>query len=654
MIVNNDALKSLDCSIFWQGRQALVNAPKTVTTGGTAILANPVPGSGVGYYNGTNAYNEVVDSEDWDFGTQPFTIRFWMTNTDLGSSTSHGVISRNGTGAYTPFLIDTYGTSVYFLGTSNGTSWDIASNKSLGTAVLNVAAYYEVTRSGNTFYCFRNGILTDTWTSSGSFYPSTSPLSIGRYNTSTYMAGFISDLEILNVTGHTSNYKPPTRSPQITSNTKLLMRYAQTGTSFVDSSANNYTITAYGGVKSVAPPVNGGGMLYLTGGSSYISVTAPSDINNGINSDWTFELFVNPDNIENLAFFFNTGASVSGNATYCRMWSNGSLMFVGYNGAYATQITTANNSGPALGVWSKLVIMRSGAYAYVIKDGVIIGKGSAGTYWVSARNFIIGQNGDASGANLYGYVSGIRWTNSAVYTGGNVGDTVFSNDVSELQSLPNTKLLLHCNTNLKDYSDSLNDNGFRFLPPGCVATPAGTFAKELQKSGSYLAKFDGSTNYIVLSITNEMIFGSNDFTICLWVRVDSVSVLRNLFHLASASGYGLRIYANTTSKFGWCASSGDSSWNLITLEESGTFTLGEWYFITFTRNKLVMEGRKNLVLEVTSSSSGAIITPTSACIGKDSVNAANYHSGITGLLAVFNRYLDLNQLGQIMAETYMY
>jgi hypothetical protein len=149
------------------------------------------------YFNGS-ALLSVADSPDWDFGAADFTVDWWEYCSDLTSERGF-VFVRDAATTYTPFNFgykSGSGNPARIYITSNGSSWDIASGKSLGTPTVNTLYHYAVVRNGNNFYAFRDGVQTDTWSSSGTILASSAPLTIGRYNAGGYFTGYLSELRI--------------------------------------------------------------------------------------------------------------------------------------------------------------------------------------------------------------------------------------------------------------------------------------------------------------------------------------------------------------------------------------------------------------------------------------------------------------------------
>ena len=163
--------------------------------------------------DGTNDYLTVADNTGFDFGSGDFTIEYWEYRTSSG--TQSGVLSRN-TIDYTPYLIGWYDVTIneniVMYMTSNGTSWDIASNISMGARTINVWTHYAVTRQGNTFRTFQNGTQISTFTSTATFPAGSGTLQIGRWGTTYYFkGGYIDELRVTKgIARYTSNFTPST------------------------------------------------------------------------------------------------------------------------------------------------------------------------------------------------------------------------------------------------------------------------------------------------------------------------------------------------------------------------------------------------------------------------------------------------------------
>jgi hypothetical protein len=150
------------------------------------------------FLDGTDDYVTVANSTDFDFGSGDFTVEYWEYRTSSG--TNSPILSRN-TITYTPYLIGwnevSSPTTIAMFMSSNGSSWDVASNVSMGTLTTNVWTHYAVTRQSNTFRTFQNGTLISSFTSSATFPAGSGTLQIGRFGTTYYFkGGYVDELRI--------------------------------------------------------------------------------------------------------------------------------------------------------------------------------------------------------------------------------------------------------------------------------------------------------------------------------------------------------------------------------------------------------------------------------------------------------------------------
>jgi hypothetical protein len=188
------------------------NLTVTATNGAAISTAQSKFGGSSVLFDGTNDYVSVTNNSAFDFGVGDFTIEYWEYRTL--SSTLSPILSRHSNN-YAPYLIGWYDSSVAYLSlymSSNGSSWDIASGVSMGVITTNVWTHYAVTRQGNTFRTFQNGIQISTFTSAATFPAGVGPLEIGRYEGTYYFkGGYIDELRITKgIARYTSNFTPST------------------------------------------------------------------------------------------------------------------------------------------------------------------------------------------------------------------------------------------------------------------------------------------------------------------------------------------------------------------------------------------------------------------------------------------------------------
>ncbi|MFZ2189017.1 MAG: IPT/TIG domain-containing protein [Candidatus Moraniibacteriota bacterium] len=185
--------------------------PKTVTANGDAkILTNQSKfGGASGYFDGTGDFLTVPTSADFNFGSGDFTVDWWEYRTS--STAGKPAIARDTTSSYQSFLFGYASGANLLIYMSSGGAWDVSVGRTLGAITLNQWVHLAVVRSGNTFYAFKNGVQTDTWTSSLSLAANANPLSIGRYNNNKDFQGYIDEVRISKgIARWTANFTPST------------------------------------------------------------------------------------------------------------------------------------------------------------------------------------------------------------------------------------------------------------------------------------------------------------------------------------------------------------------------------------------------------------------------------------------------------------
>ena len=166
-------------------------------------------GTGALYLDGTSSYATTPDTADLDFGNSDFCVEWWEYR--FAATSGMTTFSRDGTDATPSFLFGrSNGVNLYIDISSDGVTMDIANGKSLGAITLNTWNHFAVSRSGSTFYAWKNGVQTDTWTSSGIIFAVATPLYLGR-NNATYLNACIDDVQIsVGDAVYTAAFTPPT------------------------------------------------------------------------------------------------------------------------------------------------------------------------------------------------------------------------------------------------------------------------------------------------------------------------------------------------------------------------------------------------------------------------------------------------------------
>lgn len=182
----------------------------TVTANGgaaTSTTQSKFGGTSLKFTATSAHWYSVPSHADFNFGSGDFTIDWWAY--EISGTLPITSIAREATATYPPFILN-YNSSIWM--SSNGTFWDIAAGCTFGTPVYNSWQHFEISRQGNTFRTFRNGVQQDTWTSSLAFPSNSNPLSIGKcQNGGSYMNGYMDEIRVSKgVCRHTANFTPET------------------------------------------------------------------------------------------------------------------------------------------------------------------------------------------------------------------------------------------------------------------------------------------------------------------------------------------------------------------------------------------------------------------------------------------------------------
>ncbi len=178
-----------------------VTRSAAVTKTGTKVL-----GTASGYFNGSS-YLTVPNSSAWAFGSGDFTIECYIYIAAT-SSLPHVITGMWGSGGYAWELLVS-GDTTQIIFSVNGTTYFLWA----GPIGLTTWRHIAVTRNGNIWRLFVDGVIKHQVTNSLTINTSTFVLEVGRNNRSStwYLNGYIDDLRITKgVARYTSNFTTPT------------------------------------------------------------------------------------------------------------------------------------------------------------------------------------------------------------------------------------------------------------------------------------------------------------------------------------------------------------------------------------------------------------------------------------------------------------
>jgi hypothetical protein len=183
----------------------------TITRVADAIYTSaqkPTGMSSSGLFDGTGDYLSVSNSAGLDLSGD-FTIEaFVRLGTTVGNHHLIGKYASNPTG---PFAIYQNTSNIRFYAASVTTSWNLINGLLFGTFATDVWYHIEVTRSGDVYRTFKDGVLANSLTVAGTLLVNTGAVTIGSNNAGGEgFNGWMASWRITKgIARHTANFTPP-------------------------------------------------------------------------------------------------------------------------------------------------------------------------------------------------------------------------------------------------------------------------------------------------------------------------------------------------------------------------------------------------------------------------------------------------------------
>jgi hypothetical protein len=412
-------------------------AAKTITvTGSPSVQAfspfyplvayTPQAQGGSGYFDGSGDYlllpsgstSTITANADFTFECWTYLTGYPNTyNAIFGGTTNDWTLSYNSTnGIYlakvgSPIFCETTGTS--------GT-WTMAS-------MLNSWNHIAVTRSGNSWTIWINGVSRATATQSQS-YTNSQKAFFGEGGNLNTGQGYLSGARYTTAALYSSTFTPPTAPPTTTVSSgtcQLLCNFTNAGV--LNSTADSVVETVNTAQISTAQSKFGGSSLYFDGTNNTSRLRALGQPYNLYSGNFTVEFW-----------YYPTAHNTTG---YPVLWTNYETWIggAGYNNLIgllagnkdrspvnAIYLTLGDNfwspttTVPSLNTWTHVALVRTGNRYLIFINGVKeVDYAAVSTITFNSNSLsIVGGGTDGAGLNrIYGYIDDFRQTNYARYTG---------------------------------------------------------------------------------------------------------------------------------------------------------------------------------------------------------------------------------------------
>jgi hypothetical protein len=574
----------------------------TITRNGNTTQGTFSPFSQTGwgnYFDGAAATRLTMPSNTaFAFGTGAYTVEGWVYLNAQAATQSSFFEAGTNTGALSTSILNNGAVSLGTYGV--GAVFSSSANSVTPNQWFHVAVVRNSTASNDT-KIYVNGTAVATGTDSSNWTVTTTP-AIGGINLSGYtLNGYISNLRVVKGTAvYTANFTPPTTPLTAITNTSLLTCQS---TRFIDNSTNAFAITRNGDVSVQAfSPFNptaawsastNGGSGYFDGSGDYLTTTTSSafDLSSG---DWTIQGWYYPTaySAGNNVLIY-VGTSAGDKIVIADISTGGSGLYYLLNGS---PVITSSTKAP-LNAWSFFALVKSGSTTTLYLNGVSLG---TTTSVPTSSNKSVNLGSDAGAAVFQGYFADIRilkgTANTAVPT-------------APLTAITDTSLLLNY-TNAGIY-DATSKNDLETVGNAQISTTQSKF-------GGSSMYFDGTGDWLAIPATQNIVFGTADFTIEMWLYSGSQSgtSVRMMGNGAGGSwASGKYILTTTTAanpnKFTFAV---NNTSPVDLLVSTTTFNDSTWRHVAITRYGNVFRLFVNGIQESTNTSSASVDNGTAVQI----------------------------------------
>jgi hypothetical protein len=537
------------------------------------------PGCWSVFFNGSTDYLSASTSPAFGFGTGDFTVEYWIYASSWSTTpTIIDLRAAAGTSGFSDYITTGGVPNMYWHNTTVLTS--------TLSIPLNTWTHVAYTRASNTIRIFVNGALGASGTSSSDLQASV-PCKIGStFTPSNYFSGYLSNVKITKGAAlYTAAFTPSTTPIIATSQTSLL---TCNNSGFNDLSATNTLLTRAGStlVSKFSPftlyqtnPASYSG--YFDGSGDYLSLPTSAGLQLG-SSDFTFETWVYFSEVVNDRTLIYWNANTSGTAAlHVRTISAKWAFWISQTGSSWAIQQNALGSTILANQWYHVAAVRSGTNIKLYINGSDV---TAGGYTLSGSlmtTYTLNQIGVYNSGFYYmqGSLSNFRITNTVVYSGN------FTPPTAPLTAISGTSLLTCQSTSFIDNST----NAFAITATGnAVPKRANPFTDTVTGPTAYFGTtyggssyFDGTSDYLIVGGSSNLAYGSNNFTIEMWLYPTANN---RLFYDARPSGTDgpyTTLYINTSNQIVYYTQALDrivgdvvklSSWNHIALVRSGGTT----------------------------------------------------------------------------------
>jgi len=589
------------------------------------------------YFNGSN-YLTLANSAALQFGTDDFTVEYWVYFTTTPDTSSQFPVSKWAAGT---------GWELYYTG--NGTRfafYALAGSPFLGGTtrpVANTWYHLAVSRASGTIRLFVNGTQEASVTGNTTNFNDINILYIGKENNTTNLSfnGYLSNLRIVKGVGvYTSNFTVPStqltttqfsnqngnNTQAITTGTSLLIGRSSSliteGSIAVDYSVVPNYITSVGNTftaTNFAPPITSTSTynsLYFNGSTQYLTVPANAAFTFGT-GDLTLECWIYQTVTSTSAYKVIFADNVYGGAGGYTLYSYNNALNLWKGGSPQVEIIAPAGT-ITLSTWTHISWTRSGSSNRLFINGTQVGATTSDSTNYTGTSLYIGAS-VLSTLFFPGYISNVRVVKGlAVYTGAftrptrpltttQAANPYGGSNVQAISTGTYTSLLtlLPYTTNIVDYS---TNTSVITIGSGTVSlstlNPFTTISRSLYFNGNSSLtsnfpvgglvgslSFNGTSQYVTVPNSSAITLDTGNFTIEAWVYTTVLNGQNGIFgkrELGQYIGVIFRVLNTTNKLVMQIADASGTAW-AIDADTVGdpllpALTTNTWYHVALVRS----------------------------------------------------------------------
>ena len=367
------------------------------------------------YFDGSGDYLSVAANTDFDFGTGDFTVEAWVYPISNGQYYPTFLSSVTGWSAGASghrFNNIGYANKFWFgLNGSGGVASGDPFMASNNTFAFNSWHHYSITRSGDTFRMFVNGVLENTQTFSGSYNAGLGGLRSGWSTwdgAQGHFTGYVSNLRLVKGTAvYTTNFTSPT-APVGNANASLYLPMDNAG--IFDKTGNN-TLTPVGNAStSTTQTKYADTAMYFDGSGDYISDPGTNGAYAFGTGAFTVEFWLYATNITTRQGMYSNNTSATGTGPVFAIRGSSTTGVLGMGRVGQADVVQTGSNAISQNTWHHIVLVREGTGTNQTKiyiDGTLQASGTYSDNLNVPREMNIGRTFHYN-ENFNGYIENFQ------------------------------------------------------------------------------------------------------------------------------------------------------------------------------------------------------------------------------------------------------